>query len=54
VLSIDDPIAFLLHIATTICSDSMEVTWDDTVFGRKSNVPLYIYMMNLFEFSNGK
>ena len=32
----------LLEVATAIGTNLMEVSWDDTIFGRNSDIPLYI------------
>jgi len=52
-VSINNHITSLLDIATTIGIDPLEVLWDDNVFGRNSDVSLYIDMTNVLEFVFG-
>jgi len=42
--SIDDPVATLLEVATTLDTIVVEVSWDVNVFGKNSDVPLYFHL----------
>jgi len=52
-LSIEDPIATLLEIDSTIGKNLAEVSSDATIFGRNGNIPLYIYMTDVLDLAIG-
>ncbi|XP_068479070.1 uncharacterized protein [Phaseolus vulgaris] len=49
ILSIDDPVAALVEVATKLDTIVLEVPWDANVFGRHSNLPLYVHMSDLLD-----
>ena len=53
IFSIDDPVAALVEVATTLDTTVLEVPWDANVFGRHSDVPLYIHMSDLLDLGFG-
>jgi len=48
--SIDDPVAALVEVATTLDIIVVEVPWDANVFGRH---PLYFRMSDLLDLASG-
>ena len=43
----------LVKVATTLDTTVLEVPWDANVFGRYSDVPLYIHMSDLLDLASG-
>jgi len=42
-----------VEIATTLDTTVLEVPWDANVFGRHSNLPLYVHMFDLLDLASG-
>ncbi len=53
IVSIDDPLAALVEVATALDTTVLEVPWDANVFGRHSNLPLYVHMSDLLDLASG-
>jgi len=49
---IDDPVAALVEVATTLDTTVLEVPWDVNVFGRHSDVPLYVHISDLLDLAS--
>jgi len=50
--SVDDPVATLVEVATTLDITVVEVPWDANVFGRHTDVPLYFHMSDLLDLAS--
>jgi len=48
-VSTDNLITSLVEIALVKGTNPVEVLWDYTIFGRNSDIPLYIYMIDVLE-----
>ena len=53
IFSIDDLVAALVEVATALDTTVLEVPWDANVFGRHSNLPLYVHMSDLLDLASG-
>jgi len=42
----------LVEVTITIGTNLAEIPWDDNIFGRDSDVPLYVHMSNLLEIAS--
>lgn len=42
-----------MEVATTLDTTVLEVPWDANVFGRHSNLPLYVHMSDLLDLASG-
>jgi len=51
-LSVDDHVVALVEVTITIGTNLAEIPWDDNIFGRDSDVPLYVHMSNLLEIAS--
>jgi len=51
--SINDLVATLVEVATTLDATIVEVPWNANVCGRHSDVPLYFHMSNLLDLASG-
>jgi len=48
-LSIDDLVVVLVEVVMTIGTNPTKIQWDDNVFSRDNDVPLYVHMYDLLE-----
>lgn len=42
-----------MEVATALDTTVLEVPWDANVFGRHSNLPLYVHMSDLLDLASG-
>ena len=52
--NIEDPIAALVEFTSSMTTEATPIPWDATVFGRESELPLYIYKHDLMELISGE
>jgi len=45
-------VATLVEVATALDTTVFEVPWDANVFGRHSNLPLYVHMFDLLDLAS--
>jgi len=51
-ISLDDPLGALHQLANIISDKSMVVSWDSDVFGRDSDIPMYLHKQDVFELAS--